>query len=301
MKRGIISSILAIFLVLFSAVAVFAGDWVQENGKYKYDKGNGNFAVDEWENIGGVDYHFDEFGFMNTGITEIGNNWYYFNDDGSPYAQGSQIDIMGTKCNIGEKGKIVKMPKDFSINDWLDYEAEKKASIAGKKEQEKNLKEFQKAIADTPQFSDEQLALQAAKKAAEGNSVNLGATDPTMNLITAEKRTAKYETEDGKKITLTIAIPTFGGPNADAANLLSQRMFNAIGSYLEESLSKLSDEYKFTTIKFAGNTTEYVTIYYKSDTKNICIQADINFKHNGINISSIPSSYLKENYTDFDK
>lgn len=104
MKRGIISSVLVIFLVLFSAVAVFAGDWVQENGKYKYDKGNGNFAVDEWENIGGVDYHFDEFGFMNTGITEIGNNWYYFNADGSMLTNATTPD----GSLVGADGKWMK-------------------------------------------------------------------------------------------------------------------------------------------------------------------------------------------------
>lgn len=301
MKKNVFSLVATLLLVVLATTSVFAGDWVQENGKYKYDKGNGTFAANEWENIGGVDYHFDEFGFMSTGIVEVGNNWYYFNDDGSPYPQGSQVDIMGTKCNIGEKGKIVKMPKDFSINDWLEYEADKKARAAEKKEMLKNQKAFEQAIGEMPKFSDEQLALQAAKKEAEGVGVNYGATDVPMELVTAEKRTAKYETDDGKKTTLTIAIPVFSGPNADAANVLALRMFNAIGSYLEDNYDKLSNEYKFTTIKLAGNTAEYVTVYYKSETKNICIQADINFKHDGINISSIPSSYMSAGYTSFDK
>ena len=47
MKKNILSLTTTLFVVLFTATTVLAGDWVQEGEKYKYDKGNGSFAVDE--------------------------------------------------------------------------------------------------------------------------------------------------------------------------------------------------------------------------------------------------------------
>ena len=62
-------------------------------------------------------------------------------------------------------------------------------------------------------------------------------------------------------------------------------MFSAIGSYLEEHLGKQGGAYKFTTIEYITNTDQYVTVRYLSETGGIELHADINFVHDGINIS----------------
>ena len=63
--------LLTISLVLLMASVCFAGAWVQDGDYWKYDKGNGVFAIDEWENIDGIDYHFDDLGHMATGDSTI--------------------------------------------------------------------------------------------------------------------------------------------------------------------------------------------------------------------------------------
>ena len=279
--------LLTISLVLLMASVCFAGAWVQDGDYWKYDKGNGVFAIDEWENIDGIDYHFDDLGHMATGLVQIGANYHYFYDDGKMYEMGKTVDIMGKQCTIVTRGKIAKMPDDWSEEAMAEYEEEKKRKAAEKKELIKNQKAFEKAMGNIPQFSDEQLALQNAKKMENNASSITKSTNnyPVMQLVNAEKRTAQYTTEEGNKMTLTIAIPIFGGANSDKANLLANKMFSAIGSYLEEHLGKQGGAYKFTTIEYITNTDQYVTVRYLSETGGIELHADINFVHDGINIS----------------
>ena len=56
--------------------------WVAENGKWKYDNGDGTFAVNCWKQIRGQWYYFDGDGYMKTGWIFTGGQWYYLNRDG---------------------------------------------------------------------------------------------------------------------------------------------------------------------------------------------------------------------------
>lgn len=63
---------------------VYAGQWKQDAKGWWYQNDNGSYKVNEWFNdsSNGSDYHFDTFGYMNTGKTYIDGKWYYFLDDG---------------------------------------------------------------------------------------------------------------------------------------------------------------------------------------------------------------------------
>lgn len=287
MKRLLLS---IISLVLLLGTASFAGTWVEEEGYWKYDKGGGVFAVDEWETIDGIEYHFDDLGHMATGLVQIGTNYHYFYDDGKMYEMGKTVDIMGKACTIVTRGKIAKMPDDWSEEAMAEYEEEKKRKAAEKKELIRNQKAFEKAIGNTPQLSEEQIAMQNIKKAennaANATSFSSGAASsfPKMQIASAEKRTGQYTTEEGNKMTLTVAIPTFTGVNSEKANVTASRMIGAIGKYLEEDLGKQGGTYKFTTIAYVENTDQVVVVRYKSETANIVIDADIDFVHDSINI-----------------
>ncbi len=97
--------------VLFS----YAGTWVEENGKYKYDD-DGVFIYGEQKAIDKKWYMFDEDGYMVTGFYEFDDKFYYFNEDGTP-ATGP-IEYNGRKYNITNKGEI----KNITESDFLGYQ-----------------------------------------------------------------------------------------------------------------------------------------------------------------------------------
>lgn len=97
--------------VLFS----YAGTWVEENGKYKYED-DGSFIYGEQKAIDKKWYMFDQDGYMVTGFYEFDDKFYYFNEDGTP-ATGP-IEYNGKKYNITNKGEI----KNITESDFLDYQ-----------------------------------------------------------------------------------------------------------------------------------------------------------------------------------
>ncbi len=75
MKRLIVSILIA---SLAWSITSFA-DWKQDEKGWWYENADGSYKVNEWfENAQGYTYHFDTFGYMDTGLKCINNQWYNF-------------------------------------------------------------------------------------------------------------------------------------------------------------------------------------------------------------------------------
>ena len=57
--------------------------WIEETGRWKYQKKDGNFCKDCWQEVEGKWYHFDPEGIMQTGWLKDEGKWYFFKNDGS--------------------------------------------------------------------------------------------------------------------------------------------------------------------------------------------------------------------------
>lgn len=91
--------------------AVNVGKWVKVDGKYKYQLGDGEFAVNEFRTINGKTYYFDSSGYRaEGGLQDIGGNTYYFGDAGVLKTGFRTID--GSKYYFGLNGAMAK-------NTWL--------------------------------------------------------------------------------------------------------------------------------------------------------------------------------------
>lgn len=58
-------------------------DWIEEAGRWKYRKKDGNFCKDCWQEVEGKWYHFDPEGIMQTGWLKEEGKWYFLKNDGS--------------------------------------------------------------------------------------------------------------------------------------------------------------------------------------------------------------------------
>jgi len=56
--------------------------WVEENGTYRYENADGDYATG-WVDVNNTWYYFDTEGDMETGWIRHGNRWYYLKDNGA--------------------------------------------------------------------------------------------------------------------------------------------------------------------------------------------------------------------------
>lgn len=83
--KKVLSLILVCVMVLSLGSAAFAasGKWVQYNGKYYYQKGDGSYCVSEWAQIDGKYYYFWSDGTAASGVQQINGSYYYIGMNGA--------------------------------------------------------------------------------------------------------------------------------------------------------------------------------------------------------------------------
>ncbi len=67
---------------VISGTGPASGDWVQTDTGYRYVNPDQTYAVNNWQQIGGLWYYFDENGYRKTGWIQWKEKWYYLNESG---------------------------------------------------------------------------------------------------------------------------------------------------------------------------------------------------------------------------
>ncbi len=57
--------------------------WIEEAGRWKYQKKDGDLCKNCWQEVDGLWYHFDPEGIMQTGWLKEEGKWYFLKNDGS--------------------------------------------------------------------------------------------------------------------------------------------------------------------------------------------------------------------------
>lgn len=83
----------------------YAGEWKQDAKGWWYQNDNGSYKVNEWftDPVDGGTYHFDTFGYINTGKSYIDGKWYYFLESGALGGNG----VLESGEIVTDSGEIV--------------------------------------------------------------------------------------------------------------------------------------------------------------------------------------------------
>ena len=87
-------------------IPVLVGKWMQDRNGWWYDRGNGTYPKDGFEEIKGVTYYFDASGYMKTGWVKDDGDWYYFAASGAMVKDNWQ-QSGSTWYYFGEDGKML--------------------------------------------------------------------------------------------------------------------------------------------------------------------------------------------------
>ncbi len=111
-RWGIRLMMLTLLLTMFSASAAFADQWTESKGSISYLQGKKNKKATGLTTIGNNTFYFDEDGILQTGFVKIEKSVYYFRAKGQLGTKGAMakgwITLKGTKYYLNPKnGKLV--------------------------------------------------------------------------------------------------------------------------------------------------------------------------------------------------
>ena len=78
--------------------------WSKKDGQWLYQLEDGSHIVNEWKQINGTWYHFDNSGVMQTGWIKENGTWYYLNDSGA--MQTGWVKDKGTWYYLNDSGAM---------------------------------------------------------------------------------------------------------------------------------------------------------------------------------------------------
>ena len=78
--------------------------WSKKDGQWLYQLEDGSHIVNEWKQINGTWYHFDNSGVMQTGWIKENGTWYYLNDSGA--MQTGWVKDKGTWYYLNNSGAM---------------------------------------------------------------------------------------------------------------------------------------------------------------------------------------------------
>ena len=78
--------------------------WSKKDGQWLYQLEDGSHIVNEWKQINGTWYHFDNSGVMQTGWIKENGTWYYLNDSGA--MQTGWVKNKGTWYYLNDSGAM---------------------------------------------------------------------------------------------------------------------------------------------------------------------------------------------------
>lgn len=129
--------ILSAIMILICSFPAFAGTWNYDSKGWWFQRQDGSYPSDSWQEIDEKWYFFDADGYMQTGWIQCGDNWYYCKLTGSlatdqwingTYYVGSDgVMYVDTTTPDGKKvdtAGVVIAEKDYSmyIGEFTDLE-----------------------------------------------------------------------------------------------------------------------------------------------------------------------------------
>ena len=81
-----------------------AEGWSKKDGQWLYQLEDGSHIVNEWKQINGTWYRFDNSGLMQTGWAKENGTWYYLNDSGA--MQTGWVEENGTWYYLNDSGTM---------------------------------------------------------------------------------------------------------------------------------------------------------------------------------------------------
>lgn len=82
MKRLLVLFMSATIAICSSMIS-FAGEWKQDSAGWWYQNDDGSYIKNDWLTLSDTDkYHFDQNGYMQTGLIEVNGIKYYLYEDG---------------------------------------------------------------------------------------------------------------------------------------------------------------------------------------------------------------------------
>ena len=78
--------------------------WSKKDGQWLYQLEDGSHIINEWKQINGTWYHFDNSGLMQTGWIKENGTWYYLNDSGA--MQTGWVKDKGTWYYLNDFGAM---------------------------------------------------------------------------------------------------------------------------------------------------------------------------------------------------
>ena len=81
-----------------------AEGWSKKDGQWLYQLEDGSHIVNEWKQINGTWYRFDNSGLMQTGWAKENGTWYYLNDSGA--MQTGWVEENGTWYYLNDSGAM---------------------------------------------------------------------------------------------------------------------------------------------------------------------------------------------------
>lgn len=97
---------LSIIISLNVALVSLAGQWVEDNGAWKYENDDGSNIINDWyQGNDGNSYFLDNNGILRVGWFQVGNDWYYAKENGA-ILKDSWITYNGDSYYLQNDGKM---------------------------------------------------------------------------------------------------------------------------------------------------------------------------------------------------
>lgn len=93
--------LMSVTITMCSTIVSFAGEWKQDNAGWYYQKDDGRYVKNDWLILSDIEkYHFDQNGYMQTGLVEVDGIQHYFYEDGRmthnwDTPEGYKVDVDG--------------------------------------------------------------------------------------------------------------------------------------------------------------------------------------------------------------
>lgn len=88
--------------------------WKQDEVGWWMPQPNGEYAQNEWKQVGGEWYHFDDRGYMQTGWINDNGARYYLNESGA-MAKNTSLTIEGRDYQFSDDGQCLTEVQVFDL------------------------------------------------------------------------------------------------------------------------------------------------------------------------------------------